>query len=122
MAVLAEPTATRDINAGSPFSPAENPTDAANQDELPFFMTRPVTEDDLRGKSDWELDIMRNEIYARYGRRFNRQDLQSYFNQQPWYVPKYDPDKFDPSLLTPTQCQNATFIRRYQGKGDAASC
>jgi serine/threonine-protein kinase len=38
-------------------------------------MTRTVTENDLQGKSDWELDVMRNEIYARYGRWFNRAEL-----------------------------------------------
>ena len=27
-------------------------------------MIRPVTENDLKGKSKWELDVMRNEIYA----------------------------------------------------------
>jgi hypothetical protein len=88
----------------------------------PFFMYRLVTEIDLHGKTMWELDVMRNEIYARYGRQFNRQDLQNYFDRQPWYTPKYLPSEFDSSMLTPVQCQNAVFIRKYQGDNDVITC
>jgi serine/threonine-protein kinase len=77
-------------------------------------MTRPVTEDDLHGKTFWELDVMRNEIYARHGRRFNRQDLQRHFEQQPWYRGKYTPDAFPNALLDDIQQRNAAFIRQYQ--------
>lgn len=80
----------------------------------PFFMRRRVTESDLRGKSDWDLDVMRNEIYARHGRSFRRSDLQAYFNRQSWYSAKYLPDGFPVSLLTQVQVDNAAFILRYQ--------
>ena len=76
-------------------------------------MTRRVTEADLRGKSKWELDVMRNEIYARYGRGFDRSDLQEYFYQQPWYVRKYDPEDFPVEILTDIQNYNALFILEY---------
>jgi hypothetical protein len=82
--------------------------------ELPYFMTRLVTENDLKGKSNWELDIMRNEIYARHGRRFSRTDLQNHFDNQKWYVPEFSPDGFPTSLLTELQRKNAVFIRHYQ--------
>ena len=84
--------------------------------ELPYFMTRLVTEDDLKGKSDWQLDIIRNEIFARHGRRFNRSDLQNYFYKQEWYVPKFTPDDFPHLLLTELQQRNAAFILNYQQK------
>nr|WP_245916067.1 YARHG domain-containing protein [Merismopedia glauca] len=77
-------------------------------------MVRLVTEDDLQGKSKLQLDLIRNEIYARYGRRFDRQELQTYFNRQPWYTPQYPPDNFPERLLTPIQKRNALFIARYQ--------
>ena len=35
-----------------------------------------------------ELELTRNEIYARHGWIFNRPDLQNYFQSQPWYRPK----------------------------------
>lgn len=81
---------------------------------FPYFMTRPVTGNDLKGKSDWELDIMRNEIFARHGRRFKRSDLQNHFYKQKWYVPKFAPEDFPHLLLTELQRRNAAFILDYQ--------
>ena len=37
-----------------------------------------------------ELRIMRNEILARHGWKFQSKDLQEYFGQQPWYKPGKD--------------------------------
>lgn len=78
-------------------------------------MTRLVTAADLEGLSTWELDVMRNEIFARYGRGFNRADLQAHFDQQPWYTRRYDPEIFPTDrLLTEIQKANAAFILTYQ--------
>jgi hypothetical protein len=85
----------------------------AHSDTL-FFMTRQVTELDLQGKSNWELDVMRNEIHARYGRRFARADLQEYFDKQSWYTPRYEIGAFPSRLLSPLQERNAQFILEYQ--------
>jgi hypothetical protein len=83
--------------------------------DLPFFMTRPVTEDDLKGKSRWELDLMRNEIYARYGRTFARLDLQKYFAGKAWYTPHYAPSEFPSDrLLTRVQQANIAAIQKYE--------
>ena len=83
--------------------------------ELPFFMTRLVTAADLEGLSEWELDVMRNEIFARYGRGFNRVDLQAHFDAQPWYTRRYHPEDFPTDrLLTDIQESNAGFILTYQ--------
>lgn len=82
--------------------------------EQPLFMTHRLTEADLDGKSMLKLDRMRNEIYARHGRRFKRADLQNYFDDQPWYSSRYAPDAFPSSLLTETQTANVLFIRTYQ--------
>lgn len=80
----------------------------------PFFMQRPVTESDLVGKSAWELDVMRNEIYARHGRRFARTDLQNYFDRQPWYRPNYPVNEFPNGVLAPVEQSNAEFIASYE--------
>jgi len=82
--------------------------------EMPAVMTRRLTEADLAGKTHKQLRRMRNEVYARYGRRFNNADLQSYFDLQPWYKPRYTPGKFPSSLLTETQFSNVQFIRSYE--------
>ena len=84
--------------------------------EAPFFMTEMINEDDLTGKTDWELDIMRNEIFARHGRRFNRSDLQNYFYKQPWYTPIFSPEDFPNLQLTELQRRNAAYILDYQKK------
>jgi len=94
----------------TPHPPVTLPESAA----VPAFMSRPLTEAELMGKSTWELDVMRNEIYARHGRRFARSDLQSYFSAQPWYRPLYAPDEFPTSLLTAVQKRNVELIQRYQ--------
>lgn len=75
---------------------------------------RYLTRDDLAGLSDWELDVLRNGIYARHGRRFNRPDLQQYFDAQSWYRPVYGANAFDEGLLSPVERWNAEFIRQYQ--------
>ena len=45
-----------------------------------------------------ELRLARNEILARHGRIFNSSDLQTYFENQAWYTPSYDPDTFDSNM------------------------
>ena len=71
-----------------------------------FLSERAIGDQDLANKSAFELDIMRNEVFARYGRRFKDPELQSYFNMQPWYKPIYEHDKFPEDLLTTTEIKN----------------
>ncbi len=79
-----------------------------------FLSERAIDDRDLADKSALELDIMRNEIFARYGRGFKDAELQSYFKSQPWYQPRYEPDKFPEDLLTPTELLNVQFISQFQ--------
>lgn len=37
-----------------------------------------------------DLDVMRNEIYARHGYRFKSQKWQDYFGKNPWYKAQFD--------------------------------
>jgi YARHG domain len=104
----------------SPPPPPSNPPrppEVHTTGELPIQMLRLLTEAELEGKSDWELDIMRNEIYARHGRGFDRDDLQRHFGQFSWYRPTYNPQEFDryhQGRLTEIQRTNAEVIRSYQ--------
>ncbi|MCX5982065.1 MULTISPECIES: YARHG domain-containing protein [Nostocales] len=65
-----------------------------------WISQRRVTEADLVGKDGYELDIMRNTVFAVKGRRFDTPGLQEYFNQQPWYNPRYSPKQFPINLLS----------------------
>ena len=51
--------------------------------------------DYFEGLSNDELRLARNEIFARHGRTFKDEALQSYFNSKSWYVPVYSPEEFD---------------------------
>ncbi len=72
---------------------------------------RRVTDNDLRGYGNWQLTLMRNEIYARKGRPFDNANIRAYFNRQPWYRPDRS---FTESRLTNLENANAAHIRNYQ--------
>ncbi|MFN6488105.1 MULTISPECIES: protein kinase domain-containing protein [unclassified Nostoc] len=81
-----------------------------------WLSQRPVTDADLDGKNGFELDIMRNSIFAVHGRRFDTPELQDYFNSQPWYRPTYSPKAFPLKLLSTLEQQNADYISKYQDR------
>lgn len=80
----------------------------------PLFQQRLLTSADLKGRNGKELTLMRNEIYARHGRRFKEQKLQSYFETQSWYQPRYASGEFVDSVLSQIELKNAIMIREYQ--------
>ncbi len=47
--------------------------------------SRILTASDLSSCGCGELELLRNEVYARHGRVFNRKDLQSFFEKHSWY-------------------------------------
>ncbi len=74
--------------------------------------TRLYTAGELESLSDWELEIARNEIYARHGREFSNEALREYFEGQPWYEPRYSAEEFDAldGVLNQTEVANAELI------------
>ncbi|MDZ8222469.1 protein kinase domain-containing protein [Nostoc sp. ChiVER01] len=81
-----------------------------------WLSQRLVTDTDLDGKDGFELDIMRNSIFANHGRRFDTPEIQDYFNKQPWYHPIYSPQAFPPKLLSKLEQQNVEYISKYQDR------
>ena len=79
--------------------------------EYPQASERYLSYDDIQYLSKYELKIMRNEIFARYGRIFKSADLKNHFNSQHWYVPLYNKvyDK-----LTEIEKHNINFIKQYE--------
>lgn len=86
------------------------------ENDFSWLSSRRVTDADLDPFDGKGLDIMRNSIFARYGRRFNNQDLQQYFDRQSWYTPQYSPQDFPIKLLSKLEMQNAQFIDKYQDR------
>jgi serine/threonine protein kinase len=99
--------------ASSQSSPSISATATGN--DYAFLSQRLVNDRDLVNKTALELDIMRNSIFAKYGRKFDTPGLQDYFNKQSWYQPRYSSQDFDKlNLLSKTEMQNASYIIQYQ--------
>ncbi len=94
------------------------PVTTTTGNEYFWLSERAVTDADLDGKSGYDLDIMRNSIFARSGRRFDTPGLQSYFDNKLWYHPRYTPHEFDKLKkgLSNLEQQNVAYIAAYQDR------
>lgn len=77
---------------------------------LPDSNVRYLEEKDLEGLDAKQLRLARNEIYARYGRKFLSEDLQDYFNSQTWYEGTIEAEDFDTAMLTEIEAANVMLI------------
>jgi hypothetical protein len=57
-----------------------------------------------------EMTLALNEIFARYGRRFNSPEIQAYFNKQDWYKGTISPSDFDEDVISSTERANVNTI------------
>jgi len=73
--------------------------------------SRAVTDDDLRGLSNWELTLMREEIAARRGKPFVEDHIRAYFVRQSWYSPDHS---FSEKWLSRLEQFNIEQILNYQ--------
>ncbi len=62
-------------------------TDVKVPGRFPEASLRLLTDDEVAGKSEADLKLMRNEIYARHGMIFPPGDMHDYFATQRWYLP-----------------------------------
>lgn len=69
--------------------------DTPNGYILPESDSRVYTREELLELTDEELRIARNEIFARHGRKFTSEEMNSYFSGQTWYTPTYEAAEFD---------------------------
>jgi hypothetical protein len=69
---------------------------------------------DLRTKTSWDLDILRNEVFARHGLAFTREDLATHFAQQPWYTPTTTSQAEISEKLTDEQKYHVYLVGEYQ--------
>ena len=78
---------------------------------FPEGSTRLLANADIAGKSQWDLKIMRNEIFARKGYIFKNPQLYNYFSSQSWYSPRFsDVSKY----LNPIEKRNVVFLKYYE--------
>lgn len=111
--VQPEPTAT----------PAPNPTqgeDASSGTEEYFFPdsdSRYLTDEEVSRYSSSDLELAKNEIYARHGRIFVTQRISDYFNSKSWYQGTIDPETFDAqqdSIFNEYEIANIEKIARWE--------
>ncbi len=100
--------------APTPAAPV-TPVVATTGSRWPWTATRAITPGDLYGLNKSDLEIMRNEIYARHGWIFKRADLQKYFSAQSWYRPGSEGDNDSIyGILNPVEKLNAENLLSYE--------
>ena len=67
----------------------------------------------------YEMCLARNEIYARHGRMFKKENLQQYFNGQSWYIPVYSPEEFSESVFNDYEKENIKLIKSVEEDYDS---
>ena len=102
-------------------TPADNTdkTDLSSRDYIfPDSNSRYLTDEDLSGYSSDQLELAKNEIYARHGRKFVTQRIADYFNSKSWYKGTVEPETFDAdtSVFNEYEVANIQKIADTEGK------
>lgn len=94
----------------------KNKKQASNKNEYicPTSDTKKMTRKQVLQLSKEERWIAKNEIYARYGRKFNNEELQDYFNSTSWYAGIIEPEDFDESVFTKIEKENIKLLAKYE--------
>ena len=74
---------------------------------LPESNEKGLSADELRDLGEDRLRIARNEIYARYGRSFQDEALEQYFQKKAWYCQS---ETIDDTVLSETELANRDLI------------
>ncbi len=114
------------ISAIAPYSLDHTSNNVDNQDDLtviddedyifPFSSNQTLTEEDLEGLSKDRLRLARNEIYARYGRQFQDESLQLYFNAKEWYKNTTKLPMGEEPILTDLELKNIEMIKTFEAR------
>ncbi|KEI75340.1 hypothetical protein N486_05980 [Clostridium botulinum B2 128] len=82
---------------------------------IPQSNQRYLTEDELKNYDKYTLDLIRNEIYARYGYAFKEEPFKSYFSNKNWYV-KDESFKGSDSELNEHELKNIKLLLELSSK------
>ncbi|ETI69129.1 YARHG domain-containing protein [Neobacillus vireti] len=90
------------------FGSTENTTvSGTNEFIFPHSDVNRLTDSEIAPLSLEELGLARNEIFARHGHVFTKEELRAYFDQKSWYFP--DPSYND--TLSPIEKYNVDLIK-----------
>lgn len=79
--------------------------------DYPHASTQYLNANELRYLSKQDLLLMRNEIFARHGYIFKRDDLYNHFITKSWYNPRF---KDVSRLLSPIEKANINMIKGFE--------
>ena len=79
--------------------------------QYPQASKRLLKEDDVSNVMKEDLEIMRNEIFARHGYCFKKKHLRKQFENKDWYIPNSVDIKND---LTEIEKKNIALIKKYE--------
>ena len=85
---------------------------------LPEAYERPLNETDLLELDAEKLRLLRNQYFAVYGREFENQELQKYFEQQPWYEKAENAEQMAEANFTELDKRNIEFIKKAEKEFD----
>jgi hypothetical protein len=115
------------VNAGRTPTPARananaSPTPTPLPDDMQIVEVKIiggslVLPADLSGLTAAQLRLLRNTVYARYGRVFQDADLRQYFQSRGWYKPRND---YDEKKLTTNDRANVELLKAFEDNGGAA--
>lgn len=80
----------------------------------PDEFTRYLGKADLYLYPTEDLKLLRNEIYAAHGRKFDTESLNQYFSAQAWYRGLLEPNAFSDAMLSDIEKKNITLIRELE--------
>lgn len=94
---------------------------AANSGDyyFPDSDSRYLTDEELSGYSSSDLELAKNEIYARHGRQFVTERIAEYFNSKSWYQGTIAPETFDAqqsSIFNEYEVANIDKIAQWEAK------
>ncbi len=77
---------------------------------IPDSSDRLITDVVLQNFDAKKLELARNEIFARHGRKFKTDYIQDYFNSKAWYRGTIEPDDFDSNVFNDFEKENINFL------------
>ena len=75
-----------------------------------------LTDADVENLTLREINYAKNELYARHGRKFDSNELRTYFESKSWYRGTVDPEDFSVSCFNQYENANAAFLNQKENE------
>lgn len=83
--------------------------------DYPIASTRELKQEEVLNLTTDEMKMMRNEIYARHGYKFQNEEMFAHFSKMPWYKPTHADVR---EMLTPVEKKNIALIKEMERYND----